>query len=426
MITTNIIKLYTIIFVCIVFFVGGTIQFVGLISNTETTILLICLFTIIILLETLYTLKIKIYSFDYLILCISLVIILSSFLNSTSLMRSIGYFIYILVPFLSYRLVKYIFVSGIDKTIIKIFISLAFIQLPIIIIQRTFYADLAFIHGSRIIEEDVGFGTFFIANDVGLCFFLISLIIVCLFNGLEKYHVKIKKLIIIPCVVTIFATNSKASILLLILIFVYYAFYKLYCSHKKTSILLSFIFIISLLFYLSNIDSLSIFDNLGIVGTYEKFESKEYGGGATLPRFAPIIIFLNQPLKFIGEGPYNFYDPLTKVWRYGSGHSQIFWTYNDIGIIGLFFSALFLFSIAFKNRQTNKHYLLYFFVVCLYSIVTTTLSDLSIMFSYIFFASIMGKRSTDKFDLNDLTMGKIITGRLICKKENDFLERQIM
>lgn len=395
MITTNIKKIYTVMFVCIVYFIGGSIQFTGIISNTETTFFLICSFLIINLFETVHTLKIKIYSVDYLILCISLVIILSSILNGSSLMKLIGYFIYILVPFISYRLVKYIFDNKIDKIIIIFFIFLSFIQFPIIIMQRILYEDLAFIHGSKIIEEDIGFGTFFIANDVGLCFFLISLIILCLFGGLEKYNVKMKKLIIISCVVTICATNSKASIILLVLIFFYYTFYKFYCSRKKTSLLFSFIFIIFSLFYLSNIDELSVFDNLGIVGTYEKFESKEYGGGATLPRFAPIIIFLNQPLKLIGEGPYNFYDPLTKVWRYGSGHSQIFWTYNDIGVIGLFFSSFFLFLIAFKNRQTNKHYLLYFFVVCLYSIVTTTLSDLSIMFSYIFFASIMGNRSID-------------------------------
>jgi hypothetical protein len=109
-----------------------------------------------------------------------------------------------------------------------------------------------------------------------------------------------------------------------------------------------------------------------------------------VPRFGPLLIFLSNDLKIIGEGPYDFYNPINKEWKYGGGHSLLYWLYNDIGIIGIALAFLSLFLMSYRKTGNKRIRFCYFSLLIITSIVTTSMSDMAIMFTYNYFISISG------------------------------------
>ena len=363
----------------VVFVAGGTLQVLDVITNTATTLGIIALFMILSASNLCLTYRLSASpQFRYLYLY-TVVVVVSAFLNKTPILNMFGYFIYILVPVLAISMSERIYQHNLEKFFFNGFLFVALLQLPVVIIQKNLYDELSFLHGFRFAEEDAGFGTFFICDDVALCFVLILIIFAILFR---TTHLKYKVPTVLALSLTILVSSSKLSKLVLAILFLYFIIFK-YVKYKK--VLCSAILLFSIIGV--SITDFSTFTSLGILDDHLKYERKEFEGAASLPRFAPVIIFLNQPIKWVGEGPYDFYNPISKNWRYGSGHSQILWAYNDTGIIGTLVIIAFFYIVACSRKVCNPHYKLLFFIACCYSLVTTTMSDISIMFSYVFFVN---------------------------------------
>ena len=126
-------------------------------------------------------------------------------------------------------------------------------------------------------------------------------------------------------------------------------------------------------------------------GNMEAFKSGEYS------RNAAILYYLNQPLKWFGDGPGKYFDVAEREYVLGN-RGQAFSFYAEVGIIGLIISYLILFQISriCPNKKIGN---LYFFSICMLSITSDILSDAGIILAYsIFIFPIIDKNESKKIE----------------------------
>jgi hypothetical protein len=112
-------------------------------------------------------------------------------------------------------------------------------------------------------------------------------------------------------------------------------------------------------------------------GSMEAFKTGAYS------RNAAILYYLNQPLKWFGDGPGAYFDVTNREYVLGN-RGQVFSFYAEIGIIGLIISYLILFQIS-RNCPNKTIANFYFFSICMLSITSDILSDAGIILAYSIF-----------------------------------------
>ena len=89
----------------------------------------------------------------------------------------------------------------------------------------------------------------------------------------------------------------------------------------------------------------------------------------------------HEKFKWIGNGPYDYYDILKGEFRNTIHFSQLIWFYNDIGIIGFILGLIGLYMIIKNLNLTKESKLILFGIMLLYLFMTNVYGDVSMLIS---------------------------------------------
>lgn len=296
-----------------------------------------------------------------------------------SLLSTSIYHINIILPYIIFRYFK--FTSSEYQFIIeKIIVIVGIIQLPIIILQRVFYEEL--IAGfSSVRYEDAGFGTFNIANDHALGFFLI---IVFLLLVEKKLFKSFQRVITVYIGVTIFFLNSLITLAIFLSLMIYLLF-----RRKKIPGIAKFLILgLGIVISIISVNKLTT-ENLIIkrtVSSFSKLDIEEMPAYSP-NRFQETVLIILQDKKIIGDGAFSYYDLLNDTFILGANYSQFLWFYHDLGIVGLVLFLVMFWYMTKKVTGRPKYMIVGIFLI--YSFFTVTLLDFSFLFCYFFYQTRM-------------------------------------
>lgn len=359
--------------------IGGFMQFFLGVSNTISTYLLgfsVIVFHFIIQIQTFKISKpstVTIFG----IIVLLYISINGIILNNSGILKTNIYLLFAFLPIAAILIIDCFLVNSKRKQLLINFLSLiAFIQLPILLIQKITYELFSNIRlGDKVVHEiDFSFGTFFMADDHALGFFLI-----CFLLYSSKKYSRLKFLIILFLVTaSILLTNSKTSYLLLFVTYIYLILMKF--KYRKALILLSIPFL-----------ALSVYISLKYVDFFEilHLNDAEYfyeAGGASRQQI--IFMLLKQGITLFGNGPYSYFNILTGSFEGTENFSQWIWNYFDLGLIGVILFVTYTFIIQYKFGRNNNYSLLITFFLLFFGFFTNYTSDFSMLLTYIAFIRI--------------------------------------
>ncbi|WP_296315247.1 hypothetical protein [Winogradskyella sp. UBA3174] len=389
-------KLYKLSFYCIsllIFLLGGFFQYFFGLSNTILTFgITAYLFFVsglyFILKNRIVLNSIVLYSISYIFL-----IYFSGLINGSNFLATNIYLIFPLLP-LSVFLFCYInykecFIS--NTKIYSFFLKIGLVQLPILLLQSNFYDFLIQFNfsGKQIDWYDFMFGTFFIKSDHSLSIFLVFLVLIIILNK-DGFRDKLKfPFIIIGYLsVTVYIAESNISKAFLT-IFLFFSFiiplYKKYRHTLKFKLVILF----SLAAFLISVNQIkdaefikkrfggSIERQFSIAVAQKQYDLKNAKRSQIL-----IVVINNLERKWIGDGPYSYFDIFTGKFNYTKHFTQIIWSYFDLGLLGIFIVLGYLRAIIkYLDIKKGIPKLIFFGFLLTYTFYTTIYSDIAIIFS---------------------------------------------
>ncbi|WMJ73286.1 hypothetical protein RCC89_08935 [Cytophagaceae bacterium ABcell3] len=375
-------KLLFFVFV-LTFLIGGSLQVVGLISNTVMTVGIAFLLFLVYIKEKLQSVKDALPTKFFLVLMA--LIAVSGYSNKTPVFLILLYMLlFAVIP----ALVSYIIINNLRgklHLLTKFLFVVGSLQLPVIFIQQTFFSSILSVSARSVSETDIGFGTFFVANDHGLGFFLLCLIVYLLFykTGLRNGT---RLFLIFWFSLTILFANSYISLLLLAIVFLYFTVVNLNLRIVIVSFCSIGLFFMFLAFsgYQEVVEEKYMF-------IYKKIFEKDYESTAvdivSQAKYAErgdiLLYFLEQTFEVIGSGPYSYFDPINKEFTLFPNFSQLLWFYNDIGFIGVILVIIIFTRVYFKYNSLWSPAILYLGMILVFSFFSNTLSDLA--FNIVFY-----------------------------------------
>ncbi len=362
-----------------VFILGGMTQFFVGISNTISSYLIGLTVIVFQLIINLNSFKINRPSIviQFAVLTIVYIIVNGIFINNAGILKSTIYLYFVFLPIAAIYIADYFIINPTRKKIlINLLTVVALIQLPVLVIQKFTYDIFSSIRLSdKVVHEiDFSFGTFFMANDHALGFFLI-----CFLLYASKKYRGAKFISILSIVIfSVLLTNSKYSYLLLLLALTY-----LFINHFKFGKLLVLISIPILIclayFFLNSLD----YNQLLNLNNAEKF----YNSGEA-SRQQIIFILLEQGISLFGQGPYSYFDIESGTFESAQNFSQWIWNYFDLGLIGVIFFTTYTFIIYSQQKTKNHYSLLITCFLLFYGFFTNYTTDLNMLITYIIFIRI--------------------------------------
>ena len=379
----------------VTFVFGGSIQFLFGVSNTILTFFLTVLLFVVYFLYVLLQRKVVIGKVIYFSIIYCVFIIVTSVIRQTPLILFLTYLIFPLLPLGVYLFSFINFKEGYlsFQKIFSLFYYIALIQLPIMLLQKNFFAFLIKFNnsGQNIEWFDFMFGSFFIKSDHSLGIFLLIIISLVLYkeNSL-KNGIKFSKLVLLYLSTTVFLTESNISKLFLVIILSTFLIIPIYRKYSGTLKFKMSVLVLAATIIIAgyNLKEEQFIQNkLG--GKLEKQLSienaKKFYELGTAKRFQIILVAATQyKLKWIGDGPYSYFDIRTGKFKQTRHFTQLIWTYYDLGTIGLIVVFGYMFSIVrFLDIEKGVPFLFAFSLFLVYSLYTTILSDIAIMFGLI-------------------------------------------
>jgi len=294
---------------------------------------------------------------------LGIVAVISGVINHSSLVQIIAFSRIPLTAYLVYYLVAvYLTDENRVQRVFRIMYWIALVQLPILILQRISYpylpSQLKFsVLQGQLSTVDFAMGTF--DGDAHMTFFLIALLILLLFYDQIGNIVKHKWFMAIWLTLTIFVGNSQIQQLVTVIVWFIYLL-----SHLKLKNLIIIGLGIALL-----VGAMNYLNQTGVL-TFAPFKHtmvratrlfSETGRQERIDKFlagqqardGAIYYYLEQDIKWIGDGPGRYYDTATRERTLGSwGH--LFTFYAEVGVIGLLISLLVFFVIAFPLSITGS------------------------------------------------------------------------
>lgn len=313
-------------------------------------------------------------------LLLAIFIVLSALFNLSSIAELLIFLRILVFSYLIYYLVEIFIDKNNISKIIKYCIMIAVIQLPIIIFQQTFYDRVPdrLIQGIYFIDFD--FGTFN-ANDAPLSIFLILIVIFLLFDKKHNYIFRYRWPISLWLTLTVFVVNSELSKIIITMVWVVYIL-----RYLNFKVLLSSLVLFSLIFgifamtgVLDQIwadfsDSFNANTTAGQLQE-EAFLSGNYGRGSA------VAYYLNQSVKWFGDGPSKYYNVFSNTKTLGNtGHMFTF--YSEVGFFALLISFIIFFLVAFPGEgwfiRLSWVGILSFIAILMLSFTTEVMNDISI------------------------------------------------
>ena len=312
------------------------------------------------------------------------VVLLSALLNGSSA-RDVALFMrFLLIPFAMVHLARQYLTPTTIQQVLRIAIALGMLQLPIVVVQRVFYHQLAARAAAEVAQVDFDFGTFFWKDDPALSFFLIGLILFLLFDERNNGFVRHKGFKTAWLALTVLTVNSLILQIALALVLLAYVLRRV-----SPAVLLRVAALGIVVFsafaasgYLEQFTSqlTTVVTSSNVLRVSRQARQAFLQGRYS--RAAAVAYYATEPPKLIGDGPSRYYDPVNRSYSLGNtGH--VFTFYGELGAIGLFLSYVLLYAMTRDRARTSAPVgRLYFMVICMLSVTTSVLTDASILLAY--------------------------------------------
>lgn len=322
----------------------------------------------------------------FVIVLFSIAVLLSAIYNRSSIGELLSFLRFIVIPFAMYYIVtSYVTSKNIQK-IIKLCVYVAILQPPLILLQKLFYSKIVQLSGLSIMKVDIGFGSFYIADDPAMSFFVIGMILFLLFDRRNNYFLKMRIPIALWISSAILMANSILLTIVTLAIWLAFLVIKMLSRNFILAVSLFSIFSVGAITVLSTSYSDQVQEKLiylkGVISP-ENASADLFLEGRYSRSYA-VIYYINQPLKLLGDGPSKYYNPLTREYKVGNT-GQIFTFYSEIGLLGLVLGYILLFQMTRTSRSSMIVALPYCITLALLSTTTSIFSDASIMFAYVLF-----------------------------------------
>ena len=223
------------------------------------------------------------------------------------------------------------------------------------------------------------FGSLFVKADHALGFFLLLNIFNLLENNKKYGIIKAPWLVMAYLGVTILISESNISKLMLLVLIVFLV----YRSFPKKIRLVSLVIALATAGVLAT-QALK----MEKVQTQLYFIENQYNPEKSWENFQKGIAKRPQvviayaavlPFKWVGDGPYSYFNILTGEFTMAKHFSQFIWTYADLGVIGVVLLIFLLYHLAASLRTSRFVFLFVFGMILIYAFMTTIFSDLAIM-----------------------------------------------
>lgn len=389
-------KLYKLSFyfiTLIVFVFGGFLQYLLGISNTIITFLILIITYVVYFLYILIKKKVVINNIVFFAVTYVSIIYFSAFINGCDIISTN---IYLLFPLLPLGVFLFCYINhreniiSYDK-IFKMFYYIAMIQLPLLLTQTYFFDFLIqFNNSGQVINWfDFMFGSFFIKSDHSLALFLLFIIINILLNRRNfKGRLKYPWFSVLYLSLSILFTESNISKAFLIVLLAISILFPIYEKHKsslkfKVIALLMMAVLASVAFNMSDSEFVEKRFGGSLEGQFSiKTAQRQFDLGYAKRSQILIMMVKKIETKWIGDGPYSYFDIRTGEFKQTQHFTQIIWTYFDLGLIGLFIIFGYIFSII-KYLDIKRGWPKFIFVsvIFIYAFYTTIFSDIAIMLS---------------------------------------------
>lgn len=390
-----------------VFVIGGLSQFLFGLSNTIMTFFLMVSLLAVYFLYTFLKARIVFNRFVFMALLYVLTIVLSATLNKSHPVSTLVYFIFPFLP-LSVYLFAYINFKEQFLTfekVFKFFFYIGLAQLPILIIQQNLYDFLIrFNRSGQTIESlDFMFGSFFIKSDHSLGVFLLLLIAAILYQRKRIAHIVLMpRIALIYLLISIFLTESNISKLIAVILVATTLILPIYHKYGERLVFRLGVLILILFMGIAGFslkDKPIIQKRLGgpLVEQLSIERAEKFYEERTAKRFQIVLVAAQRlPLKWIGDGPYSYFDIRSGKFTKAPHFSQLLWTYFDLGLLGLTVVISYLWVISrFLSPKRGIATLFLFGILVVYSFYTTLFSDIAMLFSLFFIlARKVGERNS--------------------------------
>jgi hypothetical protein len=315
-----------------VFLLGGAVQLIGLLSNTGMTVLLAGMSIAVLSVDMLWRGRLATPSVIVWGMIAAAVLCTSWALAESPPLYLAGSLIWVVVPAATYYLVRGGLRSLPVAVIIKMFVAVSVIQLPVMALQRLFYDQIAGTAVQEIAYVDIVFGTFFVKADHSLSFLLLALIIFALFNPRARTLLPYRRYLIGLWIVTILFTNSHMGHLLLMVVLIGYAFDRVRprCDRALqvigATLTIAVVCVGVIIFLASRVPDLQVLSSR---------LARQVTLGESVARYAVILLILSEPISLLGHGPFSYYNPITKEWGIHGGHTwwHMLWSHRHSPIL---------------------------------------------------------------------------------------------
>ena len=379
-----------------VFVIGGLSQFLFGISNTIMTFFLMVSLLGVYFIYALLKARMVFNRLVFLALLYVVTIVFSATLNKSHVVSTLVYFIFPFLP-LSVYLFTYINFKEQFLTfekVFKFFFYIGLIQLPILLIQQNLYDFLIGFNksGQTIESVDFMFGSFFIKSDHSLGVFLLLLIATILYQRKRIAHiVLVPRMALLYLLISIFLTESNISKLIAVVLVATTIILPIYRKYGERLVFRLGVLILILSMGIAGFslkDEPIIQKRLGgPLGEQLSIERAEkFYKERTAKRFQIVLVAAQRlPLKWIGDGPYSYFDIRSGKFTKAPHFSQLLWTYFDLGLLGLAVVLSYLWVITgFLSLKRGIVTLFLFGILVVYSFYTTLFSDITMLFSLFF------------------------------------------
>lgn len=370
----------------LIFFIGGPLQLLNIITPTTTNIIVILSLIAALLYKKLKLSELK---QEWLIGVFFIYIILLQFIHPTTLQSFAVYTYYIicvLVGSISGRIFANRYNSGYpEKSYAKLANSFLLIQAIATTIQNIFAAEISSYSIRNIGSLDAVSGTLFLQSDATLA---IICILICISLFFTQQNIKYRLLAATLTFIVIFNGNSIAAKFCVIIATLLLALhYILKTSNRNTpfiSVLIYGAFFTTTIITLLNLPTLTtpIIQEINN-GFYNRYSQE------SAHRLAPLGHIFLEDLSLFGNGLLTYYNPITKDWLYNSGFSTLYSSYIDTGIFGtIILYAYFTKKILSKNISKSAS-LLMLICIAAFSAFNFAMSDLAFIFALSFTSEII-------------------------------------
>jgi len=363
--------------VVIIYFLGSFFQYFGLVTLTQTNMIVIFIASILILISG----KAKHLLQEKMLVLLGFYIICISPLHESPFKDTLIYVYYLVCMMFTLVLAKIcanLFFDrySLDKYfyILKLFL---FVQVVVTTLQSVFAEQFTLYSNASIGVIDAVSGTLFLQSDATLGF-------ICLLALISTFTLTTtnlnRSLVALMVYIIIHNGNSLVSTYLLYFITLLFLFSSFMSKYLKVSwaFILSFIIVFIIFFTMFYEFELLYFTQDFFGDLYEDYDRRHLE--KTAGRFAPIGGAILEGVSFFGSGALTYYNPLTKIWDYNSGFSTFYSLYVDFGLVAIILFTLYWWMLIKKNTAKLYYALIIYICFLSYSSLNFSITDLAAIF----------------------------------------------